>query len=169
MGLPGHPGGYRPGWGSVGSAEGCVQGMLEGSPVGLGAGVSCWDIALCLGFCLDADQKSCNQSVEQHGHYAMHLKRNRNGGYSRGALLSKGSSWVTQNWPPKSFVRRFRPTVYGQATLEVTIPTETLLRVEGGASRSDTGTTGINGAGQTTWMFGHPIRGVGFSVRVQSP
>lgn len=73
-GLPCHPGGYRGCRAAVGSAEGCVKGVLKVSPVGLGDGVSCWDIALGVRFCLDADPKSCDQSVEQHGHYAVHLE-----------------------------------------------------------------------------------------------
>lgn len=81
-GLPCHAGGYWCPRGAAGSAEGCVKGMLKFSPVGLGDGVSFWDIALCVWFCLHADQKSCDQSVEQHGHYAMHLERQRQIGYS---------------------------------------------------------------------------------------
>lgn len=81
-GLSCHAGSYWGSRGAAGSAEGCVKGMLKFSPVGLGHGVSFWDIAICVGFCLYADQKRCDQSVEQHGHYAMHLEGQRQTGYS---------------------------------------------------------------------------------------
>lgn len=77
--------------------------MLKLSPVGLGDGVSCWDMALGVGFCLGADQKSCDQSVEQHGHYAVHLEGDRNGDESTGhGVLYKGNFWVlTSREDPK--------------------------------------------------------------------